>query len=505
MNTTVSGTQFRPPRPQRSQVATRQRVRDLAEVHTDDREVNTMLDLVPEMFDADGLTKTCLEPACGTGNFLVALLARKLAAGDGTESTRLAALRSLRAVDIDLGNVQTTRLRLLEGVGVGTGTPHFFNAAQAIVEANVVRADFMADEPFRDIDFDLIVGNPPYQVDNKRPGGGAAPIYHQFVEAAIGRRPSRVLMIIPSRWFSAGEKTLAGFRRDMLADRHIRALIDYPKLRECFPEVKVRGGVCILLWDRDHDGAAEVRTIWDGQPLGPPTRRPMDEFGDVFVRQNGAVPILRKVRQASEPTCSEMVAPVRPFGLDTSYVGDQMARISDPVLVHGMRRITWTERSSIAKNTTWIDRWKVLIPAASDGEPYYPLPIFPLSNGPFVAGPGEVCTMTYLVAGCFGDEHEAVHFANYLRTKFVRFLVHLRKPTQHNKADVFAFVPRLPMYRTWNDDDLFDRYGIDEDERAFIDATVRRLDQLPPAPRTTYRRRRRIEFDPRPGRFLRTT
>ena len=92
-------------------------------------------------------------------------------------------------------------------------------------------------------------------------------------------------------------------------------------------------------------------------------------------------------------------------------------------------------RSEVIKNSQWIDEWKVLIPRASDGNENYPLPIWD-SRGPFVSGPGEACTETYLIASIAKNENEAEMIRDYMRSKFFRFLVSLRKITQDNKSDL---------------------------------------------------------------------
>lgn len=99
------------------------------------------------------------------------------------------------------------------------------------------------------VKFDVIVGNPPYQLGSSGGdaiGSFAMPIYQKFVEAAIKLEPRYVTMIIPSRWF-AGGRGLDDFRRQMLADRHISVLVDYPDSREVFPGVDIAGGVSYFL------------------------------------------------------------------------------------------------------------------------------------------------------------------------------------------------------------------------------------------------------------------
>jgi hypothetical protein len=321
--------------------------------------------------------------------------------------------------------------------------------------------------------FDVIVGNPPYQLDDGGHSASASPIYHHFVESAIDMDPRFVLMITPSRWF-AGGKGLDTFRARMLKDRRLRFIVDYPKLYDGFPGVKIRGGVSYFLWSRDHVGPCTVQTMWDGQPLGPPVERFLDSY-DVLVRRNEAVPILEKVRAfggegRAEPTLDQRVSKSKPFGYRTYYSGMKTPEgMTDPIKLHGNQKVSWVERSGIPQNVEWVDDWKVLMTAVQ-GTSAAVETIF-LSK-PIIAGPGEACTETYLVVARTTSEEEAALFAKYLRTRFVRFLVSLRKSTQHATNNVYAFVPDLPMDRVWTDQELYARYGITEQEQAHISETV---------------------------------
>lgn len=140
------------------------------------------------------------------------------------------------------------------------------------------------------IKFDVIIGNPPYQLDDGGHGASASPIYQKFFESAIKLKPRYIVMISTSRWFSGG-KGLDDFRERMLGESRLRNLVDYPKLYDGFPGVKIRGGISYFLWDRDYSGPCSVQTMWDGQPLGLPMVRRLDAY-DVLVRRNEAVSIL---------------------------------------------------------------------------------------------------------------------------------------------------------------------------------------------------------------------
>lgn len=316
--------------------------------------------------------------------------------------------------------------------------------------------------------FDVIIGNPPYQLSDGGYGTSAAPIYQMFVEKALGLDPRFAVFVTPSRWF-AGGKGLDDYRKKMLSDRRMHDIVDYPKLYEAFPGVKIRGGVSYFLWDREYDGPCAIQTMWDGRPMGEKVTRYLDAY-DVLVRRNEAVPILDKVRARGESTLDSQVSSRKPFGLPTKFHGKSSAvALKSPVELFGSRKITWVERAGIPLNESWIDEWKVLMTAVQGTSAAIEKKFL---SKPIVVGPGTACTETYLVAGRFQTEEEARRYAGYLRTRFVRFLVSLRKSTQHATRDVYAFVPNVPLDWVWTDALLYERYGLTDDEIAFIESQV---------------------------------
>lgn len=319
-----------------------------------------------------------------------------------------------------------------------------------------------------DVQFDVIVGNPPYQLGDGGHNNSAAPIYQTFVENAFDLGPRFVVMVTPSRWFSGG-RGLDKFRNRMLTSGRLRRLVDFPKLYDGFPGVKIRGGISYFLWDRDFSGPCEVQTMWDGAPLGEPATRPLDAY-DVLVRRNEAVAILEKVTLRAEPTLESRVSAGKPFGLRTFFHGAaSQSGLSDPIKLFGSQRVSWIERSAVPQRLDWVDRWKVLMTAVQGTSAAVETKFL---SRPIVAGPGTACTETYLVAGVFDDEDEARRYAAYLRTRFLRFLVSLRKSTQHANRDVYSFAPDLPLDVEWTDAELYARYGLTGDEIAFVESQV---------------------------------
>lgn len=339
--------------------------------------------------------------------------------------------------------------------------------AYAFIHTDDIRSR-VADLFGGEMQFDVIIGNPPYQLDDGGFGTSAAPIYQMFVEQALALDPRYAVFVTPSRWM-AGGKGLDKYRERMLSDKHLRKIVDFPKLYEAFPGVKIRGGISYFLWDRDREGPCEVQTIWDGKPTGPAVARYLNTY-DILVRRNEAVPILEKVRAKKEPTLDARVSSGRPFGFRTFFHGKEDPKgIKKPVKLFGSQKVSWIARSEITVNTDWIDEWKVLMTAVQGTSAAVETKFL---SKPIIAAPGTACTETYLVAGHFDNEAEAANYAAYLRTRFVRFLVSLRKATQHATRDVYAFVPDLPLTQAWTDAKLYKRYGLTKDEIAFIESQV---------------------------------
>lgn len=355
--------------------------------------------------------------------------------------------------------------------------------AYAFIHSGDVKAEL--GEMFGgDMQFDVIIGNPPYQLGQSGGdaiGSFAMPIYHKFVSAAKALDPRYVVMVIPSRWF-AGGRGLDEFRQEMLTDRRLRVLVDFPESREVFAGVDIAGGISYFLWDSMWNGKCEVTTITGGV-AGPKMARYLDEY-DILVRQNEAIPILHRVLATLDgrpfESLASRVAPIQPFSIRTNFRGAPVSDgMTDPVVIYQSGGTAFIERSAIPRNVEWVDQWKVIVGGAvpaggradKDGR-YYGL------IGVRVLPPGTACTETYLVANRFKTEAEASNFAAYLRTKFVRFLVSLRTNTQHLYSERFAFVPDLAMDRIWTDDDLYAKYGLTSDEIAFIESMIRPMDTV---------------------------
>jgi site-specific DNA-methyltransferase (adenine-specific) len=272
-----------------------------------------------------------------------------------------------------------------------------------------------------EMQFDVIVGNPPYQMTGAAGGSSDSSIYHLFVEQALNLDPQFLTMVIPSRWL-AGGRGMDDFRKMMLTGQHISHFVDYTKMSTAFPGVDFEGGVGYFLWDKNHHGDCKY-TLFQAEEPHPTVIRNLAAH-DIFVRDERALAVLEKVRALDEPTMEQLISSDTPFGLATNFSDWNAQPFRGSVAVYltdrGKRTIGYVPQSDIRKNVKLIEGWKVLIPEAYGERGAIPALVL---GPPIVAPPKSVCTQTYLVAGPFGGQPAAESFRSYFATRLFLFIV----------------------------------------------------------------------------------
>jgi site-specific DNA-methyltransferase (adenine-specific) len=321
-----------------------------------------------------------------------------------------------------------------------------------------------------DMKFDVIIGNPPYQLKDGGGGSSASPIYQKFFEKALALEPKYLSMVIKANWFSGG-KGLDEFRATMLNSNKISHLVDFADSRQAFDGVDVAGGICYFLWDSG--GVHEVCEITSHGTSGAKTEsRALNEY-PVFVRDNIAADIIRKVKSKATLFLDTVVSSRRPFDLDSNFPGSPSGELK----LYKAGGDSFTERSQVRKGNELVDAWKVLLSKTSSehaGQADKSGQKRVLSRLEIMP-PGSVATESYLILGPFKTEVEAGRMHEYLSTRFSRYLLSSILLTQNISKSSFAFVPQVDMSRGISDEDLFELFELTQEERDEILRTIKGL------------------------------
>lgn len=323
---------------------------------------------------------------------------------------------------------------------------------------------------FENMKFDVIIGNPPYQLNDSGFGKSAGPLYHKFVHQAKKLNPRYLTMIIPSRWF-AGGKGLDEFREEMLNDNRIKKLIDYWDSTDCFPGVDIAGGVCYFLWEKEYSGPCEIINIHREKQTK--SIRPLNEF-PTLVRFGPAAQIIKKIQEFKEDNMSNHVSSRKPFGLATN---ERPSKEGDLILIWNGGQGPF-ESKNITVGKDLIKKWKVMTSKVSydhGGQPDKEGKRRVLSKIEILP-PDTICTETYIVVGSFDNKDEANNLVSYLKTKFVRFLISQSSFSQDITKDRFLFVPVQNFNDAWTDKRLYKKYGLTNEEIGFIESMIRSME-----------------------------
>ncbi|MGM9709155.1 MAG: Eco57I restriction-modification methylase domain-containing protein [Prevotella sp.] len=326
----------------------------------------------------------------------------------------------------------------------------------------------------KNMKFDVIIGNPPYQMNvGVEKENYAIPIYQKFIRQAKKLNPRFLTMIIPSRWFTGG-RGLDDFRAEMLNDKHIKYIKDYIDSKEVFPGVDVSGGVNFFLWERDYEGPCEYHNVFNGNDTK--SVRILNEY-DVFPRYNQSLSIIHKVMNNCDDVVAHMISSQTPFGFITTFKGKDIKQNGDLTL-YTSSGLSYVTRDEVKRHKEWIDKFKVIFSKATCEHAGTPDKTgrYRVFSTMKILEPTEICTQSYLVGGVFDSIEFANNYLSYLHTNFVRSLMLPTLTSQDISADKFRFVPLQDFSHPWTDEMLYEKYGLDKNEIAFIESMIRPME-----------------------------
>lgn len=481
------------------------------EVFTPPEVANAMLDLLPQELFSDP-TITFLDPACKSGVFLREIAKRLLKGLEPlypdlqertdhifkeqlfgiaiTELTSHLSRRSLYCSKTANGNYSVVHFDTIDGNVRYKNVQHRWRDGKCIFCGTSQVGDLGGDsrgteleahayelihtnkpEEIFNMKFDVIISNPPYQLNTagENNGAQAKPIYQLFVQQAIKLAPRFLVMITPSRWFSGGWG-LDEFRNQMINSDHLRVIHDFQNSSDCFTGVEIKGGVSYFLYDRDNKGMCDFISHESDEIVSRELRYLHEDGCDVLIRYNELIGIYRKARTKGKfIPFSNIVSGRSPFGLNTNHYGHSNKKDSSDVVYFERKGFNYIERARITRNEDAIKKWKLYIAkTAEDGK----LPGKVIGN--ITEGnPGTICSGTYLMVGPFDSEEEMKNAKSYMQTKFFRALVAANKISQDAYAKVYTGVPMQDFSKPWSDDILYKKYDLTDEEIEFIESMIK--------------------------------
>lgn len=343
------------------------------------------------------------------------------------------------------------------------------------------------EKEFGNMKFDVIIGNPPYQLnDGGGSGDSSTPLYNKFVEKAKEMNPKYICMITPSRWMKGG-KGLDKFRESMTSDKKIKIVHDFQEAKNVFPSVLIDGGVSYFLWDSDYSG--EVNYTYNsinGESYNS-TRPLKTKLTETIIRDYRQHSIIEKVTKehSKKDFFNNMVSVPGPFGF-RSFLFKSPERYSDVILKDeyaegfslisgsngnkgGKRVSKYINNESINRNKKSVFKYKLFFPRAIGTNE---TTISGIIEGP----PNTLCTETFLKIGDFESEIEMNNCLSYIKTKFFRALFYFNRASLVTASKIFSLIPTQDFSKSWTDEELYKKYKLTQEEIDYIEDNIEPMD-----------------------------
>ena len=333
-------------------------------------------------------------------------------------------------------------------------------------------------ERYKGMRFDVIIGNPPYHLNDGSGGSSdsAAPIYQKFIDISLKLNPRYLVMIIPSKWMVGGRKELDTFRKQMISTHKIKRIYDFEDSKECFPNIHLDGGVCYFLIDDCYNGPVNYTYKPLGQKEFSSSRFLANNYSPYIIRDSRIFSILNKLNL--NKSFSTIVSSTNPYGI-RKYLFNEPDRypesklsfdfFDDSLKIYGVKGIKggakrvegYVAKQTCTKNKDFVNKYKIFFTTSYSTNAKIP-------PAPILGKPNEICTETFLNIGPFNDENEMLNCEKYINTTFFRFLLYFGKGTMQVNKDVFKLIPLIDFSKPVNDDILFKMFSLSKEDINFI-------------------------------------
>ena len=361
-----------------------------------------------------------------------------------------------------------------------------------MLKEDVTKGKETIEEVFKNVKFDVVIGNPPYQEETIGDNSSfAPPIYHKFMELSYDLA-DRVILITPGRFLFNAGSTPKTWNKKMLEDEHLKVIYFEQDSANIFPNTDIKGGVVVTYRNaREKLGPIEIFTAFDElnsilHKVSVSTKETLDSI----ISGRGVYRLSEKTLN-SYPQIEDIQSKGHKYD-----VGSGAFKILSNIVFFDERQsendVQILGLENLNRTYKWIDldylnppksfyKFKVFIPQAIGSGAFGEV----LST-PLVAPPRVGATETFLSIGGFDTREEAEACLKYIKTKFARAMLGILKITQAATRDKWAKVP-LQDFTTNSDIDwtqsiieidqyLYHKYGLTEEEIIFIESKVKDIE-----------------------------
>ena len=466
----------------------------IPEIVTPDKIVKAMVDMLPS--DVWNSKTVFLDPACKGGEYLREIYDRLMdnellqaEFPNVIERSNHILQNQLYGIALSQVSLERTTKKLM-GFGFNIKIiPNYIDYLRYFqyiksndAKALEARREFLNKEFNREMNIDVVIGNPPYQ-ESTGSGlneSGGKPLFDKFILSGIDTSHRIVCMITPTKWISGNLNTFKEVREAMTNKGHLYKMVDYMNAKDVFPGRSIAGGVSYFLFDKEYTGKTQYTTI-NGKSY---TNERDINNSDIIPRHYVGETVISKIMTKSNIFLSSYVEKDK-WHLRTDYEGSQIRSTDNEVEIITPRGSCYAEYDYRPDDcdTYKVSFTRVITGRAAEPDKTFRYNILSSLN---ILMPGQICNASYMVIPRIKSLEYAENMKKYLETKFARFLILQTLFGIGLTPDRFKYVPLMDMTRTWSDQELYKYFELEDSEIEFIERIIKPMNDISKTSKTTY-------------------